>query len=125
MTINPAPGQNHFLNVLHHTIEEHLSDSEFNVNRLVHLVGMSRTDLHRKLTRKTGMSVSAYVRYVRVQRAKELLLQHPDWCICRVGYEVGFNSPSYFTRVFKAVEGTCPDAFRVEKLGGVKNLEHV
>ena len=119
MTHPPIPGQNHFLETLHRTVEEHLDDPAFNVTRLVQLAGMSRTDLHRKLTRRTGLSASAFVRYVRVQRAKRLLAQYPDWCICRVGYEVGFGSPSYFTRAFTALEGVGPGAYRERCLGGM------
>lgn len=104
-----------FINTLHQTIEKHLSDSSFTVTQLTRLVGMSRTNLHRKLTERTGLSASAYVRHIRVQYAKDLLLLHPDWCVCHVAYEVGFNTPSYFTRVFKEIYGVGPGAFRQDK----------
>jgi AraC-like DNA-binding protein len=101
-----------FMSTLHQTIEKHLSDSSFTVARLTRLVGMSRTALHRKLIQRTGLSASAYVRHIRVKYAKDLLLRHPDWCVCHVAYEAGFNTPSYFTRVFKSIHGTGPEAFR-------------
>lgn len=101
-----------FLNSLHQAVENHLSDSTFTVSRLTRLVGMSRTDLHRKLVRQTGLSASAYVRLLRVQYAEKLLLAHPERCICHIAYEAGFNTPSYFTRVFKATYGVGPEAFR-------------
>lgn len=116
---------NELTTFLRRLVEEHMSDADFNVTRFARLSGMSRTDLHRKLTRHTGMSASAFVRYWRVQWAKELLIQHPDWPVCWVGYEVGFGSPSYFTRVFSAIEGIGPEVFRKGKLRGKENLEHI
>ena len=58
-----------------------------------------------------GMSVTAYLQSVRITRAKRLL-RFSEKSIEEIGYETGIGSPSYFSRVFKAVEGMTPSAFR-------------
>ncbi len=110
-----------FLQVLQTQIEHHLSDPSLNVNRLTRLVGMSRTDLHRKLSQAVGMSATEYVRQIRLRHAAKLLIEEPEWSVFHVALEVGFNSQSYFTTRFKQLFGVTPGAYRK----GYKKLEHV
>jgi AraC-like DNA-binding protein len=101
-----------FLQNLNLAIETHISDPRLCVNRLLRIVGMSRTDLHRKLGRTVGMSTTKYVRQIRLRRAAELLTKHPEWCVYEVALEVGFNNQSYFTKKFKQAFGCCPGEWR-------------
>jgi len=70
-------------------------------------LGISRTQLHRKLKALTGHSVNQLVRNMRLQRALALL-QHSGQSIAEVGYAVGFSSPSYFTERFREHYGYPP-----------------
>jgi AraC-like DNA-binding protein len=109
--------QNHqplFLKTLNCQIEENLSDYTLDMKRVTRLVGMSRTDLHRKLYSAIGMSTTEYIRYVRLHKAADLLLLEPEWSVYHISLEVGFNNQSYFTRRFKALFGKCPTTFRLE-----------
>lgn len=108
-----------FLHNLNSQIEGHISDETLTVHRLLRLIAMSRTNLHRKLTRSVGMSATEYIRHVRLHRAATLLLENRDWTVYRVALEVGFNSQSYFTKRFREVFGICPAAWRLQ------NLEHM
>lgn len=119
------PYQDPFLQNLNVQIETHVSDSSLTIRRLLRLVGMSRTDLHRKLSRATGMSATAYLRHLRLQRAAGLLKEHPHWSIYQVALEVGFESQSYFTRKFKEQFGVCPVAFRATQQENLGKLEHL
>ena len=101
-----------FLTNLHHQLEPHLTEADLSVGKLVRLLAMSRTDLHRKLERAAGMSATEYLRYLRLQKAAHLLAEEPEWSIYQVALEVGFNSQSYFTRRFREVFGCCPVAWR-------------
>ena len=101
-----------FLKKLNVHIEEHLSDTAFTVTHLLRGIGMSRTDLHRKLAAKSGMSTTEYIRYIRVQHAALLLTNQPEWSLTQIAYEVGFSSLSYFTRTFIEVYGICPSVYR-------------
>ncbi len=101
-----------FLKNLNAEIERHLPDSQLNVPKLTRLVGMSYSNLHRKLVRAAGMSMMRYIRHKRLQNAAKLLLEHPDWTISQVALEVGFNSHSYFSKRFRDVFGVCPMEWR-------------
>ncbi len=114
-----------FLPRLDLQIQEHLSDASLNVKKLLRLVGMSRTDLHRKLHDTVGMSTTEYVRNARLQRAAGLLTSNPDWSVCQVAEEVGFHNLGYFTRRFREAFACCPRAYREENLASFERLEHL
>ena len=105
-----------FLERLNAQIEPHLSDADLNVTQLLRYVGMSRTNLHRKLVQTAGISATEYIRCARVKRAAKLLIEHPDWSIGQVSDEVGFNSQSYFTRAFIEGYQKSPSCYRKERL---------
>ncbi len=107
----PAPSDFPFLD----SIAPHLADPELDMPKLQRLLGMSRSDLHRKLKLATGMSATEYIRYLRVHRAAQLLLEQPDVCIVGIALEVGFNNHSYFTKRFREVFGVCPKEYRERK----------
>jgi AraC-like DNA-binding protein len=112
MTPSTTVGEDAFLNAVNCFIEKNLSKKSFTIKEMTRQIGMSRTDLHRKLKQKTGESVTRFIKRARILHAKRLLSESPKSTICAVGYEVGFDSPSYFTRVFKEIEGIGPRAFR-------------
>ncbi len=121
MTTQALARQELFMLNLNLIIETHLPDPDFNVKKLVRAAGTSRTDLHRKLISSVGMSTTEYLRYKRLQKAALLLTTHPDWCVCQVAYEVGFQHPSYFTQRFREVFGVCPLSFK----GDLVILKHL
>lgn len=68
-----------------------------------------------KMFRKaTGLTFTDYVSHVRVEKAKNLLL-NPNLRISEIAYEVGFQSLTHFNRVFKKITGESPSHYR-EKL---------
>ncbi len=113
----PFASSARFLDNLDSEIETHLSDNTLTVTRLTRLIGMSRTNLHRKLERSVGMSATEYVRKKRLEKAAELLKEQPDWSICQVAMEVGFDNQGYFTRRFREVFDCPPAAFRAQREG--------
>jgi len=106
-----------FLNRLDAQIEQHLSDPSLDLTKLLRSVGMSRTDLHRKLDRTTGMSATEYVRKKRLEKAVELLHEQPEWNIYQVALEVGFENHSYFTRRFREEFGRSPREWQEQETG--------
>lgn len=58
-----------------------------------------------------GTSVVKYIRDLRINRAKELLL-HSQKQVQEIAYEVGYTDEKYFMRQFKAVENMSPTNFR-------------
>jgi signal transduction histidine kinase/ligand-binding sensor domain-containing protein/DNA-binding response OmpR family regulator len=82
-------------------IEEHISDPDFSVTQFSQEIGISRSQLHRKIHALTGQSVSRFICLIRLQRAVQLLGNNAG-SISEIAYDVGFNSPSYFIRCFKS-----------------------
>lgn len=62
----------------------------------------------------TGMTFTEYLGRVRVEKAKDLLL-NPHARVSEVAYAVGFQSLSHFNRVFRQVTGESPTAFRTRQ----------
>jgi AraC-like DNA-binding protein len=89
-----------FLDRTAKVIEDHITDHEFGVEELSGEVAMSRVHLYRKIKQITGMSVSEYIRTVKLKLAKDLL-RKGEMTIAEVAYASGFASPSYFTKCFK------------------------
>ncbi len=91
-------------------IEEYLDDTEFNVEKFAREMGLSRTQLHRKLKALTNKSATDFIRFVRLQRAAQMFREGYD-NVTEVAFATGFNSPSYFSKHFKALFGMSPMAY--------------
>lgn len=102
-----------FLDSLNRILEEHSADKDFGISQLCRTILMSRTDLHRKIVRYTGLSTSIYIREFRLQKAKELL-RETKLPINQIAYETGFSDHGYFTKCFKKKYGIPPSAIRVK-----------
>ncbi|NRT10483.1 hybrid sensor histidine kinase/response regulator transcription factor [Flavobacterium sp. 14A] len=96
-------------------IHENISDSDLSVEVLASKVFLSRSQLYRKIKTLTGVSVNEFIRNVRLEKAKELI-QLGDSNINEISYIVGFASPSYFTKCYKAKYGELPTDFEKNKL---------
>jgi len=96
---DPTSIENDFLHKITGIIEENLSDERFGVSELAHKLGMSRSNLLRKIKKINNLSVSQFIRQVRLENAIELL-QENDLTVSEVSYEVGFGSTSYFIKCF-------------------------
>ena len=62
-----------FLDSLYKTIEDNLLNEQFGVEELAREIGISRTQIHRRLHALTGQSTSQLIREYRLKKAKELL----------------------------------------------------
>ncbi|WP_421762971.1 helix-turn-helix domain-containing protein [Ekhidna sp.] len=102
--LNP---QNDFLQKVIAIIEENLADEHFEVPDLAQQMSMSRSNLLRKVKNLSGLSVSVFIRQVRLHHAKELL-KGDSHTVSEVSYKVGFNSTSYFTKCFRETFGYTP-----------------
>jgi signal transduction histidine kinase/DNA-binding response OmpR family regulator/ligand-binding sensor domain-containing protein len=103
--------EDQFIIKIRKTVEAHIDDSNFDVERLCREMAMSHSQLHRKLTALTGFSATKFIRYVKLNKAKELL-QNQALSITAVAFDAGFNDPSYFGRVFRQEFGVSPQEWR-------------
>ena len=60
------------------------------------------------------MSTSIYIRHFRLLKAKELI-HTTNLTISEIGYQVGFKSPAYFSKVYKATFGVSPSSEKKEE----------
>lgn len=96
-----------FLKKMQTILDENLVDPSFNVTKFSEAISMSRMQLHRKLKALTGFTASEIIRSQRLKLATKLL-KESDINISQVGYSVGFNDHSYFTKCFKDVYKCTP-----------------
>lgn len=95
-----------FIGKLDRLILENLLQTDLDVNFIAQEMCMSYSTLHRRIKSLTGMTANEYVRKHRLAKAMQLL--HDGHNATEVSMLCGFNSPSYFTRCFKAEYGLLP-----------------
>lgn len=95
-------------------VEENLVNPGFGVELFVTNVGVSRTQLHRKLKALTGQSAGDFIRAIRLKRAAQLLEKNSD-TVTQIAYQVGFNDQSYFTKSFRRQFGVSPSAYAAQR----------
>jgi len=99
-----------FLNKISKIVEEYHDKEELSIEELSQIVGLSRVHVYRKIKKLTGMSVSEFVRSVKLRRSLELI-KNSGKSISEIAYEVGFSSASYFTKSFKEQFGISPTEY--------------
>lgn len=95
-------------------VNEHLSDSDFNVEMLTGEVGISRAQLHRKMKEMTGLPVSEFIRNIRLEQAVRLL-EEQKINVTQVAYTVGFSNLAHFSTVFRKQFGVSPTEYIEQK----------
>jgi AraC family transcriptional regulator len=94
-------------------IESHL-DQSFTLDQLADALGMSVFYFCRQFKQSMGIAPHQYVTRRRIERAKELLW-HSQLSVTEIALQVGFATPSAFTRLFRQVTGTTPKNFRQQR----------
>lgn len=91
-------------------VNERIDDSDFNVEALSDAIGVSRSQLHRRVKDITGISVGEFIRNLRLQQAAHLL-EKGDTSIAQVTYATGFTNPTHFSTAFKKYYGVSPSEY--------------
>lgn len=99
-----------FLEALTTYINDNLANSELNVDQLASEMNMSRSTLHRKIKAVTGQTPNDFIRLMRLKQAASLLStgKYQSGEVCML---VGFNSHSYFAKIFQQQFGLAPKEF--------------
>ena len=113
MAVNPSQGES-FLVRINELLDQNLEDENYGVAELVTSLGMSRTQLHRKLKSVTGKSTSRYIREFRLIKAHTMLV-NDEATASEIAYRVGFASPSYFSTAFRKFYGYSPGETKFHK----------
>lgn len=93
-----------FLEEIFSITEENLSDNEFNVEKLCRDIGISRTQLYRKVKAVTGRSPIVFIRDLRLNRALSLIKEN-KYNLSEIALEIGYSNPSYFSKCFREKYG--------------------
>ena len=106
-----TPIEDAFISQFKSIVEERLTDSNLSVEDLATAMGLSRVQLYRKVKALTGSSPVDLLRKARLAQAQKLL-QESALSVSEIAYQVGFASPSYFTKCYKDEFGTVPGEAR-------------
>lgn len=100
-------------------VDENLTSDKLNIAFLCNQLGMSQTTFFRRLKSVLNVSPNDYIRMARIEHAASVLLKVENVRISDVAYELGFSSPSYFTRCFIQHFGMSPkDYIALKKRNG-------
>jgi signal transduction histidine kinase/ligand-binding sensor domain-containing protein/DNA-binding response OmpR family regulator len=91
-------------------IEEKSNNAEFSIEELSKYLGMSRSSLYKKIFELTGLPPIEYVRSVRLQKAS-VLLETNQYTIREIAFMTGFDTPAYFSKLFKAKYSLTPSEY--------------
>lgn len=111
--INPLDiksNDDQFIERLMTLINKNIDNSKFSIEALSKEVGISRTQLHRKLKEITGITTSDFIRNVRLKQAAKLLVEKKV-NISQVAYATGFSNPTIFAVAFKKFYGCTPTEY--------------
>lgn len=110
-----------FVKNLLSTIQANFHHPTYQISDVCEEMKLSRSQLYRKVKSLFGKSVTDLIQETRLERARQLLAD-PDKGIAEVAYEVGYNSPDYFSTVFKAHFGIVPSQYhKKDKSGNVSS----
>ena len=103
------PRDEKLMNAIKAFVNDNIENENLSVSDITQAVGISRTVLHVKMKNLLDMSISEYVRTLRLGKAKELLLEGLN--ISESAYRTGFSDPNYFSKCFKKKYGSTPSDF--------------
>lgn len=94
-------------------VEKNMDNTEYSIDDLGKDIGLSRSQLYRKLQSITGLSPIEFIRSIRLKRAAQLLTGS-QYNVSEIADIVGFNTLKYFNKYFKDEFGMTPTQYRQE-----------
>ncbi|MEE4177728.1 MAG: two-component regulator propeller domain-containing protein [Bacteroides sp.] len=109
--ISVTPRDQVFMENLIKVVEDNIANIKYSIEDLSRDVGMSQSQLHRKLKALVNQTTNHFVRSIKMHRAKELL-EKDAGTIAEIAYMVGYDDPGYFSKSYKAFFGNLPSEVR-------------
>nr|MCR4957857.1 helix-turn-helix domain-containing protein [Prevotella sp.] len=100
-----------FAEQLNEAIRKHIANPNLKMEDLGEELGLGRVQLYRKVKAITGQTPVELLRQMRLQRAYALLGSTTK-TVAEIAFEVGFNTPGYFSKCFKEQYGKLPMELR-------------
>ena len=95
-------------------VKQHLGDADYDREQFASDMCVSSSTLYNKLRALTGQSITSFINSIRLKEACRIMRQRPDIKMTELSMEVGFNTPKYFTKLFKKEFDMLPSEF-IEK----------
>tara|TARA_R110002012_G_scaffold283304_1_gene473507 strand:- start:24730 stop:28725 length:3996 start_codon:yes stop_codon:yes gene_type:complete len=95
-------------------VEKNLQNQEFGIEIMVNELFMSQSTLYRKIKSLTGLSLTGFIRSIRLKKGAQIILSS-DMKLSHVAYEVGFNDYKHFKKSFKAQFNCLPSEYKQKK----------
>ena len=103
-----------FMDLVYKYIIDNLADTDLNMDNFCKEIGMSRSNFYRKIRTLSDLNPNELIRNIRLQFAAKHL-RETDMTISEIAYNIGFSSPSYFTKTFRAYYKMSPSEMREKK----------
>lgn len=123
-TIDPEPGEIKITPLDERLIEKavkyvvaNIKRPELSVEELSSHLGMSRVHLYKKMKAITGKTPIEFIRLIRLKRAAQML-RESQMNVSEIAYQLGFNSPKYFSKYFKDEFGVLPSVYQSNESKG-------
>lgn len=94
-------------------VENNLQNSSFSIETMVDELHMSQSTLYRKIKSLTGLSLTSFIRSIRLKKAAHLILID-DLSLSQIAYEVGFNDYKYFKISFEKQFKCLPSKYKAK-----------
>jgi DNA-binding response OmpR family regulator/anti-sigma regulatory factor (Ser/Thr protein kinase) len=91
-------------------VEDNLKDSDFCIKTLADKIGMSHSNLYKRIRSISGQSANEFIRFIRLRKAAEMFLD-TDCTVSEAAYKVGINDPKYFREQFSKLFGLNPSEY--------------
>lgn len=85
---------------------------DISLDSIASIMGFHTVYLNRIFKKEKQITPIQFLINLRIEKAKELIQQHPAWDFTVIGESVGYHDPHYFSRAFKKVTGLSPSDYR-------------
>jgi len=112
--VNPIvlkPSDRTWLKEVEELLRQEISNAKFANSDLAEAMNISERQLSRRIKQLTGLSPKRYLREIRLQNARQLLEKGEVATVSEASYEVGFETPDYFSKLFTERFGRRPSDF--------------
>ena len=111
-----------FIEKVRGIILDHFHDKNFDVQKLASIIGMSRSQVLRKVKIATGKSINFLIKEIRLSESVKLI-NNEEYTFAEIAYKVGFNNPQYFNKCFHDFYGYTPGEYKKSKVKGSVQAE--
>ncbi len=99
-----------FLNKVIELVNQNIDNANFDIEQFSRSLGVSSSQLYRKIKGVAGVSPNEFIRTYRLRQAAKMIIE-TDFSISEIAYKVGFNDSLYFSKCFKKQFGVTPSKY--------------